>query len=440
MIWSISALAFTLSDVGTSQMLLREGSRNPGLAKMLAARVLRLQIFLSGLIAAAVCIALLFLPGMPNLSQSERVLVIVTNVLAIGVDRFQNLFTVFGQLAGNYSVYALTRTAYFLSLLVAFCFLFKGGMSLWECSIAYLLITMSAGTLMGVLSWRCLSCLARTDIESMPSWWETLKSGSPFFGISALSLVYGRVEVAGLGVWGHPDQAGVFHFDYQVLLLVYSLSGMFFTVIFPRLYRQHSDLVRLEADYLESCRWLVLLAWLVTPPLVMYAPELLAIVGNPYTVSQAEVLQALAAMLLLLPGAAALNFLMATDRLKQRLVCESVGIGVSIIGALYAALHGSALYAAYSATLGYAVTVFLATRLIHKRVGFYPLILTKEMLRLAVAALPALAMTWALSVNWWQGSLLYFALLVILMVISQHPLVARIKMWWPTSTFSKSSR
>lgn len=441
-IWSISGLAFALSDLGTSQVLLRDGARNRELTRALAGKVFRLQVLLTGLIVAAVSATLWLLPGLSGLGQHDKPFVIVANVLAIAIDRFQVFFTVLGQLVGNYRIYAGTRSAYFLVLLIVFVIQRYEGMNLIGCSIAYLLVTVLAGVLMGGLSWRFLLPLPGIGMadKDIAAWRDLLKSGVPFFGVMAMTLAYGRIEVAALGAWGNPEQAGLFHFDYQIILLGYSLSGIFFTVIFPHLYRRRGDRVALEADYLESGRWLGLFAWMIAPPLMLFAPDLLRLVGNAYVVSQTEVLRALVSLLLLIPGAATLNFLMASDLLKQRLGCEAIGVGISVIGTVYAALHGSALYAAYSASIGYAATVVFASRVVHMHLGFRPLILTRESLRFAVLALPTAMMVWLLPLDWWLGMPAYLVTMTLLLVLTRHPLVARVRSWWPGMSTGKVLR
>lgn len=424
-LWSISTIVAGGADLGTSQALLREGSRTPAIARNLARQSWRLQIItsllLGGMVSAAAWAAL---PG-GIISGKERALVIVLSIFTPFIDRLQTLFTVFSQIGGNYSVYAWIRSAYFLALLAAMSLALYSSDDLVTIAAIYFALTLLFSLLMSGATWRLLP---EKGGQSAPLG-LLLKSGIPFLAIAMLALAYGRVEVSILGSWNRLAAAGAYHIIYQLILVAYSVSGMFFTVVYPRLYKHLSNAQALLSDFRDTARWLSLLAWLAVPPLVLYPGPILRLIGGTPLLPYAPLMQVLSLIILVAPASAGLNFLLPLDMLRTRIACDTLGVLLTALFAGLAALSGHVLLAAIGALGGYAANVILSQFALRKRLTGCTGALLEELAGAGWRAALAAAASWLLPLPWWLGIVAFVGLYLALLVVTRHAAAKRILRW-----------
>ena len=419
-LWALGGLVAGFADLGVGQVLLRNGARTPGLARAIAGQALKLQIGLSLLLfGILVAGAHAFLPT-PGLVGGAKWSVIIFSIAATLFDRMNALFTVFSQLAGDFRSFSLYRSGYFVALFVAFLIAIRAAGGLETIALAYFLLTLLFLIPMGYETWKRLPDAAAGSVASLP---ELIRQGIWFLGGTGLTIAYGRVEVLLLGFFAFTAFAGAYHIAYQLVLLVFSVSGIFFTIVYPRLYRHQRDTAALREDYLDTVRWLSLLAWAAALPLMLYAEPILQLLGGEPMRTYADLLRVLAGLILLLPGAAALNFLLPLDLLKQRVMSDLLGLGATtvIICVLLAEGIPSAVSAA--AVVGYAVAVGAAFFYAASTRTLDPLIMLRELLVIGWRAGAALAIAAWLASNWWQGSLLYLLFFAVLLAATGQPSV-----------------
>lgn len=424
-LWSISTIVAGGADLGTSQALLREGSRKPATARNLARQAGRLQIITSLLLGGLVsAVAWMALPT-EIVSGRERALVIILSTFTPFIDRFQTLFTVFSQTGGNYSVYAWVRSAYFLTLLVAMSLVVYASGGLVMIAEVYFVLTLLFSILMSGATWRLLP---QNGGQSEPLG-QLLKNGIPFLAISILALAYGRVEVSILGSWNRLAAAGAYHVIYQLVLVAYSVSGIFFTIVYPRLYKHLSNTKALLSDFRDTARWLSLLAWLAVPPLLLYPAPILKLIGGTPMLPYVPLMRVLSLIILVAPASAGLNFLLPLDKLRTRIACDALGIVLTALVAVLAASSGHPLLAAIGAVGGYAANVTIAQWVLRMHLTGCTTALLGELAGAGWRAVLAAIASWLLPVPWWLGIVTFVTLYLALLVITRHAAVQRIRQW-----------
>lgn len=426
-LWSAATIAGGFADLGTGQAVLRNGSRDHNHARQLAAQSMRLQLALTLLLATILFVGGWMLLPPTSLSSWQRVVVIALGVLTPLVDRFQSLFTVCSQIGGNYAAYSRIRSAYFLALTISIAFVLLCHGGLLAISVTYFAVTVLFAGLMARSTWSLLPS-GQATLRTLPMR-SLIAQGLPFVSVTALALAYGRLEVTILGSWGQTAAAGAFHIIYQIVLLVYSVSGMFFTVVYPRLYRHRSDREALTTDFRDTVRWLSLLAWMTAPPLMLFAESLLRLMGGSTLVAYAPLLRTLDLMLLLMPGAAALNFLLPLDRMGVRVGCDVLGIAITLGGSIYAAASGRPVLAAAAEVCGYGCSILVAHVVVHRRLIDSSRALLSEFFGTGLRAAPAILLAWLVPAPWWIGVLVFVLTFSMLLATTQHPICARVRLW-----------
>lgn len=426
-LWSMAVIAASVADLGTAQAVLREGSRDHTCARMIAAMALRIQLIVSVLLTAALAAGLWLLLPTTGMGDDTRAWVIVLSVLTPIIDRLQALFTVWSQIAGSYKVYSRLRSGYFMILLAALAAVALIHADLLAVSATYFLLTLLFAIQMGRKTWRLLpaGAAAQTFINV-----RTLTlQGLPFLGVMALTLLYGRVEVAILGAWGMTAAAGAFHLIYQMVLLCYSVCGLLFTVVYPRLYRHLRDQQALLADYRDTVRWLSLMVWIAVPPLLLFATPILHLLGGATLTDFAPLLRVLSVLIVLIPASVALNYLLPMDMLRRRIICDLAGLLVTIIGAVYAAINTQFMLAAWAAVCGYACAIVLAHTALHKHLRGVTRVLLIEFGSVGMRALPAALTAWLIPGDWWMRIGIFLLVSAGLLWVTGHPIRSRVPLW-----------
>jgi len=422
-LWALGGVAAGFADLGVAQVLLRDGAREPGLARSIAIKALVLQSGLSLILFGIITLGALAWMPTPGMDHSSRWVVIALSVSTMLIDRLSALFTVFSQLSGDYRRLSFYRSAYFLCLLGAFVLAIDTQASIESITQIYFVLTIVFTALMGFVTWKELPPLTHSTSESMTS---LIRKGVWFLGNTGLSIAYGRGEVVLLGMFGFMALAGAYHVAYQIILLFFSLSGIFFTVIYARLYAHRGHAAALREDFTDTLRWLSIFAWTTAPLLVIYASDIVQLLGSDALLEHTDVLRVLALMIFLLPAAAALDFLPTLELARQRVYAEASGLGVTLASTLILLMLHFPQAVSWAALVGYAVTVIFAYILSSGERVLVPADLMRETWRVAWPALLALLIALSLPLNWWQVGLFYPILFFGILFFSKHPSTTKI--------------
>jgi O-antigen/teichoic acid export membrane protein len=426
-LWSSATIAAGLVDLGTGQVALREGSRHPASSRPLATSALALQLLLTLLLTAVLALGGWMLLPADILPPWQRACVIVLAVATPLIDRLQALFTVCSQLGGSYTSYTRLRSSYFATVLIVLAAVLALHGDLLAVSIAYFVLTVIFAAAMAAGTWRLLP--ARGNMPEAGRLAKLILQGLPFLGVMTLTLAYGRVEVSILGAWGQTAAAGAYHIAYQVVLLVYSVAGMFFTITYPRLYGHRGDRAALAADFRDSVRWLSLLGWLAAPLLLLYAEPMMHLVGGDALAHFAPMLRVLAVLVLLTPASVALNFLLPLDRLHWRIGCDAIGVAITAAGAAYAAATAHPMWAAVAEVCGYACAMVCAHFVARRALPAAGRTLVEELGGIGWRVVPAILIAWLVPFTWWLGCLIFVAVSVLLLLVTRHPVCDRLLSW-----------
>lgn len=396
-IWSIAGLMAPLTDMGLSQLLLREGTRQPAIIPHLLRRSLLARATLGGVSIIAVTAIVESGVG-PVVTIGAGLIALIA--AAPFLDGAFLTMTALAQSERRIGLLSVWRIASFALLPLLLLALHGALPGLTASAIAYLLA--SAVGMIGFFAMR-----GRMPPVAAPaaSWRTTLAQARPFLFMSIAALSYGRAEVAAVGLFGTTVDAAFYHAGYQVILLVFSLSDVVFTAAFAGLYRANADRETLARCWPPLLRALLVMMVLSLPPLWWYADDVMTLLGGEDFAAAGPVLRALLPMVAMLPLAASLNFLMLLDRPDKRAAIDTACVLATVVLVLLLSASGSVVHAAMAASACYAVACAVAWFLV-ARLGLR-LPWVKDAARAVLVALAAstlLMLDWP---SWWLGAIAY---------------------------------
>jgi O-antigen/teichoic acid export membrane protein len=399
-IWAYAALAAGVTDLGAGQVLFRAGSRRPEVLAAYFAAAVRLKTILTfftwvGVVATC---ALLLERGAHSPAAWFLLIVLASGVQLL--ESYPGLFVRAVQLLGRMDLHAKLRTLALGASLIGFWIVVATGGKTLAVSVVYFAITIVLALVYGWTTRRLLRESARNSVEA-PSYRSLAWEGAPFVTMALLNLAYGRVDTVLLAVLDSPEAAGVYNAQYQLILLLYSIPGILLTILMPGLYRARDDKPYLERSFRRVGRYLNLIAWLVTPMLFFCADSIMHILGGSAFAESSASLRVLALMVPLYVFTAALEFLVAIDRIAWRIGCETCALVITFLGGSLVISHFSTTGMAVVAVLAFFVSGSLALGVL---VGTKTLSirgLLRDAVHTSVLVAPALAVFYFSGLPWW---------------------------------------
>ncbi|RMH62146.1 MAG: hypothetical protein D6678_01730 [Zetaproteobacteria bacterium] len=324
-VWATASLFASVSDLGTGQAMLRFASTRLEETRALLMKALAIKS--ACMVPLVACLTAV----LENWGAPETVvpswLVIFVAVAGQSVDSYQQLFTYVCQTLRRLDLFAIGRSLYFLALFLGVALL--AGLHLGIFSIV--LLQLAASGLFIALFAHAVVRLLPQSATSPTSHRDLLRWGRMFFLCNLLNLAYYRADVMVLAAVSGEEAAGVYSAQYQLILLLYALSGMMFSVVAPDMYRRRSSRGFLQEMFDRLCRYLNLAAVCAMPVMLFFSQDIMRVLGGDGYAATHESLRILALFALLLPAAVALNILTITDRLSLRLTCDVLGVAITVV-------------------------------------------------------------------------------------------------------------
>ncbi len=416
-IWSLAGLLAPVTDLGLSQLLLREGARDPDRVRSLLRRSLLARTLLGGMaVALLATAAMLDIGGFGKLGIGVVALAAAAPLL----DGFFLTVTPLAQAERRVGLLAAWRVASFALLPLLLLGLYRVIPALPASALAFLFA--SAVGLSGFFLSRGRSTLPAGTPEP---WRRTLTQSLPFLFMSLAALSYGRTEVVVIGLWGKTTDAAFYHAAYQVVLLVFSLSEVFFTAVFASLYRANAEPTALLRAWPPIARALSALAVLALPPLWWHAKDVMTLLGGADFSVAGPVLRALLPMVAILPLSAALNFLLLLNRPEHRAGIDSACVALTALLVALSALSGDVVLAALAASTTYIVACALGWFAV-ARLGLR-LPWGADLARATVIAMPAALLMLPDWPVWWVGVGAYVGMATLLLYASGYLRLAHLR-------------
>lgn len=345
-IWSTAGMIAPLTDLGLSQLLLREGSRQPALTEQLRRLALLMRLAVGLPVVAAIVI-------FSNQGVHFSHLSLVTVAIATAAPLVDGAFltaTASAQIEGKIKSLALWRLAGFAALAMLLLLLLPYYNGMTVSATAYLGASMAA--LLGFF----LSARSEIRPESSPpiSTRAALRRARPFLFMGVAAVAYGKLDVALIGVAIDSTSAAYYHASYQIILLVFSIPEVIFVAMFAGLYRSRAEAALLAQQWPSIRKVLCAVTAVILPSLWLYSPEVMKLLGGESFQPAGNVLRALCFMIALIPAAASFNFLLLLDRPHERAIIDSTCVAATALviviiaprlSVTWAALMASAIYA-----------------------------------------------------------------------------------------------
>lgn len=411
-IWSIAGILVPLTDFGLSALLLRDGARRSEMIAPLAiaATVTR---FVLGLIIIILLVTTMALGGFDNGPPTT----IALAALGPLVDAGFLTATALAQVKHRVRALAVWRIIGMATLpLLLLC----AGQTLDTVGIASSWVIASAIGLAGFLA-TLYASRSDKEIAKTANWTvdvrQLLRAGLPFLLVGMASISYGKAEVAILGTLTGSEQGGLYHAAYQVILLVFSIGEILFAALNANLFRANANASLLAQKWPTIARILCTVAVVFAPILWMHSTPLMQLIGGREFHNAGPVLRALVPMILALPIAAALNFLVLLDRPLLRASLDAVCVvATAIAAALTTPFAIGAVGVAWIASVIYAGTCFIALWRAHRLGLRMPWV--SDFGKAALAGLAAIGLLW-IPVHWLLTSAAYALTVLILLFVSR---------------------
>jgi O-antigen/teichoic acid export membrane protein len=164
-------------------------------------------------------------------------------------------------------------------------------------------------------------------------------------------------------------------------------------------------------------------------PLWLFAEPVLRLMGGAPLATHAPLLRWLAALILIVPATAGLNFLLPADKLRTRIVCDTAGIVITAIIAAWAALHDRPIWVAAGAVFGYAAAIAMAHVALHDKLVEPTRALLTEFCGVGMRVLPGTMLAWLMPGPWWLRMCVFYVSGAALLFLTCPALVERMRDW-----------
>ncbi len=417
-VWAFSGLTAGVSDLGAGQAMLRRCARD-GQATLpyLRTTLLIKACLTTPLWLTVALLSLWFRRGSAEWTWPWMAIVGLA-ALAPLIDHFQTVFTAITQLLRRLDLYAGWRAACFAAVLIIFASVLSMGGSTLGISTGYCLVILAYVLGFGHHVLRLVHGAYRGASGRYPLA-AAIREGIPFLGTTLLALAYYRVDVMLLGFLGSDREAGIYAGQYQLVLIFYMIPGALFSVLFPDLYRGSRDAGFLQAQFDRNCRYLNLLAWLVTPCLFFQAHTVMNVLGGAAFASDYHSLQVLCFFVPMVSFGVALNFLTAMDKLPARIGCESLALLVTFLGGAVVIPVFSTIGMAVVALVAYALSGTFALVILARQGGIRLIQAGRDWAHMAVRIIPALFVFGLPEAFGWLKGALFIASAIVILSLSR---------------------
>lgn len=359
-IWSLFGFIAPLTDLGLSQLLVRDGARDPSLRAYLLRGAVACRLVIGGVAVAGMLLLSAWLDG--PFSHAGWLILFVAALPPLFDGAFQTA-TAVAQLESRLVLLSACRVFGFALLplmLLYSLFTYDNGVAAAG--------SYAAASLIALLGFFVLrrNPEASTPLDSPLAFRRLARQALPFMFVSTAALAYGKLEVVAVGMIEGTAASAYYHLAYQVVLLAFSLPEVFFLAILANLYRVRGDVPRIERKWGPICDLMCAYCSIVLPGLVWHAADIVAFLGGEGFRGSAPVLWALLPMVALLPASTSMHFLMVLDQPARRawidLACVAITVpmvammtalgGVVPAAAVASAIYGAAVWVAWRVVAG----------------------------------------------------------------------------------------
>lgn len=407
-IWSLFGFIAPLTDLGLSQLLVREGARDPAIRPLLLSSAMVLRLSLG--VGALACVVLLSVRQVGPFAHTGWLILVVAAIAPLLDGAFQTA-TAVAQVEKRLVLLSSCRVAGFALMPVLLLYSLAHHDGALASAGSYAVASLVA--LVGFFALRGPAIEVR---QSLPrcSPRTLLKQALPFMFMSAAALAYGKLEVVAISIFDGTEASAFYHLAYQVVLLMFSLPEVFFTVILASLYRARADVSAIARRWEPICRVICAFCAVVLPFLVWHSSDIVVFLGGESFQGATPVLWALLPMVALLPASTAMYFLMVLDQPARRAWIDAGCVATTVPLVAMAAGFGGVVLAACTASFVYGIAVFIAWRMVAS-MG-----LRMDWLRpmgVSIAAVSPSFLCWTVAwPEWWLGAAAQMIMAVLLLL------------------------
>jgi O-antigen/teichoic acid export membrane protein len=218
------------------------------------------------------------------------------------------------------------------------------------------------------------------NIHNTLTMWPLFKSSWPLFGVAITSMVMQHAATIFLGVWGSPEEIGVFNVANRVAsLLLFPLMAMI-TILAPKFAAMHrqSDLNGLKRLAHSSSKMLTLSAVPVAIIVAFFAEGILSLFGSDFSDGAWVLIILLAGVVINAITGAVANLLMMSGHEKVvRNITIQVSLLILVMHTLLIPRYGM-VGAAIVTSVGMLIQNMAMAWMVQRYLGFFPISISQE--------------------------------------------------------------
>ena len=410
--WAYFGLLAAVTDFGSAQSYLRKSSRDINYLKSYFLKVLMIKTFSTMSIIVS-SIVLIYLMSNNLLTYRSKVLLLAG--AAIMIDHFYVVFSYTAQLIGKLRIFTIIRVTQSVAILSVFYFILNFGGKELEVSIAHLMLTLLF-LLIGMyyfLKFEEIKSLKKSNINTK----DIIKEGMPFLSSSILNLAYYRVDVILLSYFATQTLTGIYSGQYQIILTFYAIPAILISAILPSMYKLNNDSEGIKNNLIVVSKYLNAIGIFLFPIVYLYSMEIMEIVGGEEFSVEHQGLKILSLLLLMFMFTVVLNALVAVDKIKDRIICETTALLVILIFGPFAIINYDLIGMAMIAIISYLLSGVLGIRFLVSA-GYMDLFkILKDILKLIASIIPSISILLFLDISIIVKLTLYIVLFLICLKI-----------------------
>ncbi len=331
-IWAIGALLAPFSDFGGSQLLLREGTRNRGIASSLYNKIFRFKLIVSFIIIIIGAVIANAIFWTDNLYPKEQLIIIcVIGVMIHIVDHLHTMAVPILQISKKLFLFAIYRTGYFIGLLLLLSVIIVLGANELSINICYLLVTLVWLIFFLRISNRELP----ESTIAAPSYLEIFHNSKYFGWMAILNLAYYRLDLIIVSSFAGAKMAGIYGAQYQIVLIFFMFPSICFNALFSTLYKQQCKQSTLQPYFDLLMRYINIVALFVFITLLYFGQVIMDFIGGDAYLDNILTFRILSLWVLLFFCAVALNFLNVVDKVGVRVRYTAYSIFITGLGGVF---------------------------------------------------------------------------------------------------------
>ncbi len=398
---SLSVVFGMFMDLGISQLLIRDVSREHDLLPKLLNNAIPLKT-ISSILVIIVIGLLMYIKGDSHLVITVCLLIALENLFVNMNITYSAVFQAYEKM--SYSAIGTLLNSTILFLLVIICVYFNLG--LMGITISYLISFIISYIYLRIQVSRKIY---RPKLEfNFPYWKKIIIKAFPFGLMNLFNNIYFNIDMAMLGFMSTKFSTGIYDASYKIITILTTLYTVYTAVIFPvmsKLYKNSDDLLKLS--YEKSIKYLLLISLPITTGVLIYSSNIINLFYGKGYISANIIMQVLIFTIpfLFINGSSGL-LLNSTHKELINTKIYGTAVLVNVILNLFLISQYQELGASISTVVS-EIYIFVLMFILIYKTEYHPSInILYEVIKIIISSVIMGLVLYYTGVNLWMGTIL----------------------------------